>query len=63
MLDSQCQLINPREGVALLTVRLVGCMFVGDCLDGHKSSDLYLAGIIVHACLGVGVDVSLLRRV
>lgn len=38
-------------------------MVWGICLDGHKSSDLYLAGIIVRACLWVGVDVSLLRRV
>lgn len=37
----------------MLTVRLVGCMLWGSCLDGHKSSDLYLAGIIVHALLCV----------
>lgn len=38
-------------------------MLWGFCLDGHKSSDLYLAGIIVHALLLWCVDVSLLRRV
>ena len=64
-----CLIVNAKcltlvQGVALLTVWLVGLYRVRGCLDGHKSSDLYLAGIIVHACsFWVGVDVSLLRRV
>lgn len=49
MLDSQCQMFDPFVGVAVLTVRLVWSCLWGVCLDGHKSSDLYLAGIIVRA--------------
>ena len=53
----------PFAGVALLTVRLVGSCFVEGFLDG-LNHQIGLAGIIVHACpFGVGVDVSLLRRV
>ena len=42
-------MFDPFVGVAVLTVWLVWLCLWGVCLDGHKSSDLYLAGIIVRA--------------
>ena len=64
MLDSQCQLFDPC-GCGFADRPVGGVVFVRGCLVGPNLARIGLAGIIVRACpfFGVGVDVSLLRRV